>query len=106
MGAFLSGTAPPLFAGFQLAKAGPTAMFLIIYIRRTLGFGKVPVRAAEGGVHYDVGAAAHIRALILIYNGHIVLPRRLTQFELFLAHYNNLGAHKGVPNILFKNYTL
>jgi Cytochrome b/b6/petB/LAGLIDADG endonuclease len=96
---------PSRLCRFSIAQSGANR-YVLDYIQKSLGFGNTSVRSACGGVQYDVGAAAHIRALILLFNGHIVLPRRLTQFELFLAHYNNLGAHKGGPNIIFKNYTL
>jgi Cytochrome b/b6/petB/LAGLIDADG endonuclease len=96
---------PSLLCRLAIGQSGSNRGVLD-YIHKTLGFGNVTVRTDCLGVQYDVGAAAHIRALILIFNGHIVLPRRSTQFGLFLAHYNSLGAHKGGPNIMFKNYTL
>jgi Cytochrome b/b6/petB/LAGLIDADG endonuclease len=104
-GCFFLRHSPSPLCRFAIGQGGANRIVLDT-IKRTLGFGNVTVRGACGGVQYDVGAAAHIRALLLIFNGHIVLPRRLSQFGRFLAHYNNLGAHKGGPNIMFQNYTL
>jgi hypothetical protein len=57
------------------------------YIKANLGMGAV-YKQREGAVYYRVSQIAHIIALILLFNGNIVLPARRARFESFLKYYN------------------
>jgi hypothetical protein len=61
-------------------------------MQATLGMGTVQKPDFEGCLDYSIDRADHIRAILLIFNGNMVMPTRAPRFVLFLAKYNALSA--------------
>jgi LAGLIDADG endonuclease len=57
------------------------------YILQNLGFGYINKHKAYAFV-YRVTAAADIRAIILIFNGHVIVPTRKERIDTFVTFYN------------------
>jgi LAGLIDADG endonuclease len=62
------------------------------YIQRNLGMGVVGKPHVDGGCDYYINRTDHIRAIVLLFNGNIVLPTRVLRFRHFLDKYNALPA--------------
>lgn len=60
---------------------------VIAHIQKTLGFGNIYAKNC-GGSQWQVAKFDHVRALVLLFNGNMVLPTREKRFKAFLAAYN------------------
>jgi hypothetical protein len=77
------------------------------HIKATLRMGSVGKPDKENVCDYAINRADHIRAIVLLFNGHIVLPSRASRFHRFLVRYNTLSpVTRNGPEIPFIGGTL
>jgi Cytochrome C and Quinol oxidase polypeptide I/LAGLIDADG endonuclease len=66
------------------------------HIQNVLGFGSV-VKQGPRTHRFSVYQLAHLKALILLFNGNIVLPTRKPRFNAFINQYNVKCALNPIP---------
>jgi hypothetical protein len=94
------------YLSFYVTQGAPNRGVLD-HIKATLGMGGVGKPDNENVCDYAINRADHIRAIVLLFNGHIVLPSRASQFQRFLARYNKLNPNlRNGPQIPFIGGTL
>jgi hypothetical protein len=62
---------------------------VLYHIQEVLGFGKVDVFSDREHGRYVVWDSKHIALFILLFNGNLVLPKRIDQLKVWLAVYNS-----------------
>jgi LAGLIDADG endonuclease len=75
---------------FSIGQGTPNRQVLD-YIKVNLGMGNVHYQK-EGAMYFKITKFEHIIALILLFNGQIVLPTRRPRFQAFLEYYNKKAA--------------
>ena len=62
---------------------------MLYHIQEVLGFGKVDVYSDREHGRYAVWDSKHIALLISLFNGNLVLPKRIDQLKVWIAVYNS-----------------
>jgi hypothetical protein len=79
-----------------VVSQGTPNIRVLHHIQNVLGFGSV-VKQGPRTHRFSVYQLAHIKALILLFNGNIVLPTRKPRFNAFINQYNVKCALDPIP---------
>jgi hypothetical protein len=70
---------------FEVGQKDPKSLF---YIKKSLGFGRVRkyTRSETGEIYwtYLVDSKANVKRIIALFNGNLVLPKRIVQFQKWI----------------------
>jgi hypothetical protein len=68
-------------------------------IKKVLGFGDVNYNKQSNCYVFIIKRLEHVRAIILLFNGNMVLPSREARFHAFLKSYNARADTVSIPYV-------
>jgi LAGLIDADG endonuclease len=78
---------------------GAANVKVLHHIKKTLGFGVMTYNKTENVYQLTITRLDHVRAIIFLFNGNMVLPSREARFQTFLIAFNARADTVSVPYI-------